>query len=65
MVDDPQRESNEPSPFAHPQWTVGVVLVFAVVAIAAGFRNPVWFLIGFPCILVLALWLFVRWRGRG
>jgi hypothetical protein len=46
--------------FAHPQWMVGVVLIFAVVAIVAGLRNPVWWLIGSPCILVLLIWIYVK-----
>jgi len=44
---------------------LGVVLVFAVAAIVAGLGNPVWFLIGAPCILVLAVWLWVRLWGGG
>jgi len=60
--------SREPEPterpvFQHPQWMVGVVLVFAVVAILAGLRNPVWWLIGSPCILVLAVWIYVKIRS--
>jgi hypothetical protein len=50
----------EPPVFRHPQWMVGVVLIFGVAAILAGLRNPVWFLIGAPCILVLLVWLWVR-----
>jgi hypothetical protein len=46
--------------FHHPQWMVGVVLIFAVIAIVAGLRNPVWWLIGSPCILVLAVWIYVK-----
>lgn len=51
--------------FQHPTWMLGVVLVFAVAAIVAGLGNPVWFLIGAPCILVLAVWLWVRLWGGG
>jgi hypothetical protein len=53
-------EARERPLFLHPQWMVGVVLVFAVVAIIAGFENPVWWLIGAPCILTLVVWLWVR-----
>jgi hypothetical protein len=42
---------------------VGVVLVFAVVAIVAGLDNPVWWIIGAPCILVLFVYLWVRLKG--
>jgi hypothetical protein len=49
-----------PSPFQHPQWMVGVVLIFAVVAIVAGMRDPIWFLIGSPCIIVLLVYVWVR-----
>jgi len=51
--------------FQHPRWTVGVVLVFAVAAIVAGLSNPVWFIIGAPCILVLVIYVWVRLRGGG
>ena len=49
--------------FQHPQWMLGVVLIFAVAAIVAGLSNPVWWLIGSPCILVLAIYLWVRIRA--
>jgi len=60
--DDGSGEAPEPPIFRHPQWLLGVVLVFGVVAILAGLRNPVWFLIGFPAILTLIVWIWVRWR---
>ncbi len=51
--------------FPHPQWTVGVVLVLAVMMIFLGlFGHPVWFLIGSPFILTLGVWLYVRMTGR-
>jgi len=59
----PARGREEPPLFQHPQWTVGVVLIFALVAIVAGLQNPVWWIIGFPCILVLAVYTWVRFRG--
>ena len=51
--------------FQHPQWTVGVVLIFAVAAIVAGLNNPVWFIIGAPCILVLIVYVWVLLWGPG
>ena len=51
--------------FQHPQWMVGVVLIFAVTAIVAGFGNPVWWLIGSPFILVLAIYVWVRFSKGG
>lgn len=51
--------------FLHPQWTVGVVLIFGVAAIVAGLNNPVWFIIGAPCILVLIVYTWVRLFGGG
>jgi hypothetical protein len=48
--------------FQHPQWMVGVVLIFAVVAMVAGFDNPVWLLIGSPFILALVIYLWARLR---
>ena len=79
MPDDsesgPQAESSTTGPqdtgtaerplFPHPRWTVGVVLVFAVAAIVAGLNDPVWLLIGFPCILVLIVYVWVRVAGAG
>jgi hypothetical protein len=58
MEQEPQRPL-----FMHPQWMVGVVLVFSVVAIVAGFDNPVWWIIGAPCILVLVVYVVVRLIG--
>jgi len=39
---------------------VGLVLIFAVVSIVAGFYNPVWWLMGSPCILTLIVYIWVR-----
>lgn len=53
--------ANEERPvFRHPQWMVGVVLIFAVIALVAGVEKPVFLLIGFPCILVLVIYVWVR-----
>ena len=55
-------EPNERPLFQHPEWMVGVVLIFAVAALIAGLDNPIWLLIGSPCILVLAIYTWVRFR---
>jgi len=39
---------------------VGIVLIFAVLSILAGLSDPIWLLLGLPCILVLALFIYVR-----
>lgn len=47
--------------FPHPEWTVGVVLVIAVVMLLLGvLGNPVWLLIGSPFIITLAVWVTVK-----
>lgn len=47
--------------FLHPQWTVGLVLIFAVVSLLLGlFGHPLWLLVGSPFILVLILWIWAR-----
>ena len=51
--------------FPHPQWMVGVVLIFAVLFIVAGLGDPIWLLIGSPCILVLIVYVWVRLAARG
>jgi len=49
------------SPFAHPQWAVGMVLVLAVPFLVWGiFGHPVWLLLGSPFVAVLVIWLAVR-----
>ena len=60
--DEGQETPSRPA-FQHPQWMLGVVLVFGVVAILAGSQNPVWWIIGAPCILTLLVWIWVRVRG--
>ncbi len=54
------RGSNGPPLFPHPQWIVGVVLIFAVLFIVAGLGDPVWLLIGSPFILALAVYAWMR-----
>ena len=51
--------------FPHPQWMVGVVLIFAVLAIVAGLDNPVWLVIGSPFILALVVYVWARLAARG
>ena len=46
--------------FAHQPWMVGIVLVFAVLALIAGFSDPIWFFLGAPFILVLVLYIGVQ-----
>ena len=59
-------EETEPkSAFQHPQWMVGVVLIFGVAALLGGFYNPTWWLIGLPCILTLFVYSFVRFKKSG
>jgi hypothetical protein len=69
MTQDSNRSDNEPEAterplFPHPPWTVGIVLIVAVLAILAGFSDPIWFLLGLPCILVLALFIYVSIAKR-
>jgi hypothetical protein len=69
MIDNSYEPDNGPDVnkrplFPHPPWTVGIVLIFAVLAILAGFSDPIWLLLGLPCILVLALFLYVRMATR-
>lgn len=57
----PEKELEAPSPFPHPPWTVGLVLVGGVITLLFGLLvNPVWLLVGSPFVLVLLLWLYVR-----
>jgi L-asparagine transporter-like permease len=60
--DKPDEKPEEPLRplFPHPQWMVGVVLIIAVLCILAGIKDPIWFLLGLPFIIVLALFLYVR-----
>ncbi|MDR0843443.1 MAG: YgzB family protein [Acidobacteriota bacterium] len=48
--------------FPHRPWMRGIVLILAVLAILGGTVDPLWFWIGMPFILVLALYLYVRVR---
>lgn len=67
MQQDPNQapvETGKRAMFAHPPWTVGIVLIFGVLSIISGFSNPIWFVLGGPCILVLLLYLYVRLTKR-
>jgi hypothetical protein len=55
-------EPEERPMFLHPDWMVGVVLIFAAAAVFAGLDNPIWLLVGSPFILVFALYTWVRFR---
>ena len=59
---DPNEKPEHPERplFAHPPWMLGMVLAFAVLAIIAGLRDPIWLLLGLPFILVLVLYIYVR-----
>jgi hypothetical protein len=61
---DDRPEPNERPVFNHPPWMLGIVLILAVMAILAGLAEPIWFLLGLPCILVLALYLYVQIASR-
>ena len=61
---DDRPEENERPLFPHPPWMLGIVLVLAIMAILAGLSEPIWLLLGLPCILVLALYLYVRIATR-
>jgi hypothetical protein len=49
------------SPFPHPPWTVGLVLVGGVITLLFGLLvSPIWLLVGSPFVLALLLWMYVR-----
>jgi hypothetical protein len=49
------------SPFPHPPWTVGVVLILGVVSLLFGLLvRPIFLAVGSPFIIVLVLWLYVK-----
>jgi hypothetical protein len=62
LTNIPPEEPETKPVFAHPQWMVGVVLIFGVAALWGGLYNPTWWLIGLPCILTLFVYLFARFK---
>ncbi len=49
------------SPFPHPPWTIGLVLVGGVITLMFGVLvNPIWLGVGAPFLIALALWLYVK-----
>jgi hypothetical protein len=56
-------EGGEPprSPFPHPDWTVGLVLVAGVITLLFGVLvRPIWLVVGSPFLIALGLWLYVK-----
>ena len=54
-------EELEPSPFPHPPWTVGLVLVAGGITLLFGLLvNPIWLVVGSPFVIALVLWLYIR-----
>ena len=50
-----------PSPFPHPPWTVGLVLVGGLITLMFGVLvSPIWLGVGAPFLIVLALWLYIK-----
>jgi hypothetical protein len=50
-----------PSPFPHPPWTVGLVLVAGGITLLFGLLvSPIWLVVGSPFVLALFLWLYIR-----
>ena len=50
-----------PSPFPHPPWTVGVVLILGAVSLLFGLLvRPIFLAVGSPFIIALFLWLYVK-----
>lgn len=63
---EPPEEIPEVRPtFQHPQWMLGIVLIFALITLYAGILgDPVWLLIGSPFIVTLAIYLWARFFNR-
>ena len=58
---EPDQDDSAASPFPHPPWTVGLVLVAGVITLLFGVLvSPVWLLVGSPFVIALVLWLYVR-----
>ena len=64
-LEPPETEEGWPEParsvFPHPDWTVGLVLVFAAVTLLYGLLvSPIWLVVGSPFLIVLLLWIWVK-----
>jgi len=62
-VQDSNEETESPqrSPFPHPPWTVGLVLIAGVITLLFGILvSPIWLVVGSPFVIVLILWLWIR-----
>jgi hypothetical protein len=72
MVENPdetdhEQDTNERPPFPHPPWMVGVILALAVLVLFVGLADPIWLLIGSPCLLALVIYMYVKietWRRK-
>ena len=54
-------DESVPSPFPHPPWTVGLVLVGGGITLLFGILvSPIWLLVGSPFVIALFLWLYIR-----
>jgi hypothetical protein len=62
-VEEKPDENTRPM-FVHQPWMVGIVLIFGVLALVAGLSDPIWLCLGAPCILVLFLFIYVRFKKR-
>jgi len=52
---------SQPSPFPHPHWTVGVVLILGGASLLFGILvRPIFLAVGSPFIIALFLWLYVK-----
>lgn len=60
----PEPEPPELPLFQHPEWMVGIVLISGGLATVAGLFNPIWWLIGSPCILALGVWIYGRVKSH-
>lgn len=49
--------------FQHPEWMTGIVLILGVMVIFAGLVSPIWWLIGSPFLLALAVWIYGKLRS--
>ena len=65
--DPPLEGEDEPlvSPFPHPQWTVGLVLVAGGITLLFGtLVHPIWLVVGSPFVFALLLWVYIKLFAR-